>query len=125
MENNTPDNNPVTPVQATPVGQPVPSAGPASKTNVSAIIALILGILSLTCCGFFTGIPAILLGRSEMKASEGMAGLESNRTIAKVGMILGIIGTVLSLIGFLIYAIIFAITLATGGTLEQLMTGVQ
>jgi hypothetical protein len=35
---------------------------PTSKTCGLAIASLVLGILSLTCFGFLTGIPALITG---------------------------------------------------------------
>jgi hypothetical protein len=46
----------------------------AVKTSALAIWSLVLGILSLTCFGFLSGIPAVICGhiaRSEIKKSEG------------------------------------------------------
>ena len=80
-------------------GQPAygqPGAAPVNTQK--ATWALVLGILSLVCCGFFTGIPAIIMGRNA-KAELEAAG-QSGST-ANIGMILGIIGTALSVLGFL------------------------
>ncbi|MDO8520233.1 MAG: DUF4190 domain-containing protein [Deltaproteobacteria bacterium] len=85
-----------------------------SPSSTSSIVALILGILSLTCCGFFTGIPAIFMGRSEMKAADQGKIAASNRTLAKVGMVLGIIGTALSLGGLILYAVLIAMGISAG-----------
>ena len=114
MENNgtpTPPPVPPTPTPTTPV--PV-----ASPTSTRAIFALILGILSLTCCGFFAGIPAIFLGRADMKLFDQGQLSESNKTLAKIGMILGIVGTALSLLGTIVYILIFAL-----GITASLMQG--
>lgn len=96
-----------------PVSQVPPPAAP-SPTSTTSLVALILGILSLTCCGFLSGIPAIFVGRSEMKAADAGKIAASNRTLAKVGMILGIIGTILSLGGLLIYAAVIAMGISAG-----------
>lgn len=77
-------------------------------------MALILGIFSLTCCGFFSGVPAIFVGRSELKKIEEGKIPASNRTMAKVGMILGIIGTVLSLLVTIVYVVLIALGISTG-----------
>src|SRR4051794_8995083 len=37
--------------------------GGPPKNSSKAVWALVLGILGLLCCGFFTGIPAIILGK--------------------------------------------------------------
>jgi hypothetical protein len=78
------------------------------------VIALVLGILSIVCCGFLAGIPAIFVGRSELKDIDEGRSTEANRTIAKVGYILGIVGTALSCIGVLVYAAIFGVAIMSG-----------
>jgi hypothetical protein len=93
---------------------PPPASPPASPTSTSAIMALVLGILSLACCGFFTGIPAIFLGRSELKAIEEGRNSESNRALAKIGMILGIIGTVIMVLFGLGYILLIILGISTG-----------
>lgn len=101
------------PPQTVPTGQPLNPQAP-SQSSTSSMMALILGILSLTCCGFFTGVPAIFVGRSELKAIDQGKIPPSNRTMAKVGMILGIIGTALSLLGILVYVVLIALGISAG-----------
>ena len=83
--------------QQSPYGAPVPQG-----TNSKAIWSLVLGILGILCCGFFTGIPAIFLGRSAQNeiAQTGQGG----GGMAKAGFILGIISIVLGVITILLYA---------------------
>lgn len=105
--------------QQPPAGQPVSGTGAPqpkapSTTSTSSVIALVLGILSLTCCGFLSGIPAIFIGRSELKKVQEGSIPESNRMLAKIGMILGIIGTVLSILGTIVYIIVIAIGISAG-----------
>lgn len=90
-----------------------PSSPNPQTTNTRAIVALVLGILSLVCCGFFAGIPAIILGRVEMKASSQVSGAENNKTIAQIGFITGIIGTVFSALLALAYVLLFALGIST------------
>ena len=68
-----------------------PGYGSAPQGNdKKAIWALVLGILSIVCCGIFTGIPAVILGRqSKLQGGGGMA---------KAGEILGYIGIALSVL---------------------------
>lgn len=106
MENETP---------SPPTGQPVTGGtASASASSTKSVVALILGILSLTCCGFLSGIPAIILGHSELKQIQEGKIPESNRTMAKVGMILGIVGSVLSCLGTLVYVVLIALGISTG-----------
>jgi len=97
-----------------PVSQPPIPPRSASYSSTKTIVSLVLGILSLVCCGFFAGIPAIILGKSELKAIDAGQVHESNRMMAKVGMILGIVGTILYLLGLLIYALLIVLALTTG-----------
>jgi hypothetical protein len=100
----------------TPNVTPTPGAETAPKTsadNTKSIITLILGILSLACCGFFSGIPAILVGRAELKAIDEGRSPETNRNLTKIGFILGIVGTALSCLGILAYGAIIAFAVMT------------
>lgn len=99
--NDTPSSTIVNPSHSSQIG---PTN--TNKSSTSAIMALVLGILSLLCCGFFTGLPAFFVGRSAMKEHNPN---ESNHTIAKIGMILGLIGSILSALGAIFYAVFFAI----------------
>ncbi|MDR0488774.1 MAG: DUF4190 domain-containing protein [Propionibacteriaceae bacterium] len=56
---------------------------------------MVLGIVSIvTCLGFITGIPAIILGAQGQKwAAQGRA---TNKSMATAGLIMGVIGTVLA-----------------------------
>ena len=97
-----------TPQPTIPV-QPV-KPGPSGMS----IAALITGILSLICCGFFAGIPAIIIGKQEMKAiKEGRSNPEGY-TLAQVGFILGIVGTVLTCLGALAYIAVMAFGISMG-----------
>lgn len=75
--------------------QPGYAAAPQG-TNKKAIWSLVLGILGLLCCGFFTGIPAIILGRSA-KSEIAQSG-QSGGGMAIAGMVLGIIAVVFGII---------------------------
>jgi hypothetical protein len=80
-----------------PYGQPVPPV-PAPPTSGKSTTSLVLGVVSLFFCGFFTGIPAILVGmsaRKEIRRSNGALGGEG---LALGGIITGILGTLWTLI---------------------------
>lgn len=87
-----------------PIGPETPAAPPPPPTGGTtrggsgkAITALVLGILSIICCGLL-GPVAWILGGNELKAIAAGTAPASNETLAKVGKILGIIGTVLMLV---------------------------
>ncbi|HEY6461453.1 MAG TPA: DUF4190 domain-containing protein [Polyangiaceae bacterium] len=86
-----------------------PHAGPQATTDAKAVVALVLGILSLlgTFCwlGAPLGVPAIIFGvlaHRDIRRSEGLAG---GGGMATTGMTLGSIGTLLFIgwMGFLGY----------------------
>ena len=77
-----------------PSTSPIPSQGQGASGQ--AIVALVLGILSLLCGGFLLGLPAFFLGRSEEKAIARGDSSKAGQSMAKVGWILGLVGTILS-----------------------------
>ena len=82
-----------------PMGMP-PMGGNPTEKNSLGVWALVLGILSILCCGIFTGVPAIILGIfGKRAAAEGRA---TNGSLANVGFILGIIGIALTVLGFVL-----------------------
>jgi putative exporter of polyketide antibiotics len=84
-------------------GAPVPpQGGVPQKTNSKAIWALVLGILGLVCCGFFAGIPAIILGNMAKKEID--AGQGTGRGMAQAGFILGIIAVAIGILWVILYA---------------------
>ena len=73
---------------------------------------LVLGILSLVMCGFFTGIPAWIMGRNDLeKIKAGQMDPEGEGP-TKGGMICGIICCVISLLS--IIGIVLLIILGVG-----------
>ena len=72
-------------------------------------LILVLGILSLVMCGFFTGIPAWIMGRNDLrKIKDGLMDPEGEAT-TKGGMICGIICCVISLLSIIGIALIIFI----------------
>jgi len=95
---------PPPPPAVPPVPPPPPGAfGPGGNTskNSLGVWSLVLGILSILCCGLLAGIPAIILGNSSKKAAA--SGLATNGNLGQVGFILGIIGVALSVLGGVLY----------------------
>ena len=76
--------------------------------NGMAIASLVLGIVSITCCGgFVTAILAIIFGIMGRKE-------EYNRNYATAGMILGIVAIALCIVGIIIYFTFFASMMSNG-----------
>lgn len=84
--------------------QTPPNSQPQASTK--AIVSLILGILSMLCCSVFTGIPAIILGRQEEKDIKAGKSPASGEAFAKIGWILGLISSILTVLIILMYAVI-------------------
>ncbi|MCF6269497.1 MAG: zinc ribbon domain-containing protein [Melioribacteraceae bacterium] len=59
-------------------------------------LILILGILSIILLGFITGIPAWVMGNNDLKLIEKGLIPKFEKGATKTGMILGIIGTIVS-----------------------------
>jgi hypothetical protein len=99
-----------------PPPPPPPDAGgygyAAPRTNNKAIWALVLGILSLVCCGVFAGIPALVLGNMAKNEIDASGGVQSGRGMAVAGLVLGIVSVVLSVLA--------AIVAATTGVFQNL-----
>ena len=71
------------------------------ETSKKAIWSLVLGILSLLCCGIFAGVPAIVLGRMAKRDIEDSGGAQTGHGLATAGFVLGVISIVLSVLGLL------------------------
>lgn len=59
-------------------------------------LILILGILGLVMCGIFTGIPAWIMGKNDLKAMAAGDMDPAGQSLTNVGKILGIISVALS-----------------------------
>lgn len=92
------------------------------KASSRAVATLVLGILSITCSGFLTGIPAIILGLIELKAIKAGEAPREGDSMTKVGLTLGLIGTILMALVILaaVAIIAFGISLGASGVFDQL-----
>ena len=91
-----------------PPSQPPMSAAAsgAAPQNGMGTAALVRGILQFFCLSILGAILAIVFGRIGMKRAE--QGLATNGGAAKAGYILGIIGVVIWIIGFIFYLVAVA-----------------
>jgi hypothetical protein len=77
----------------------VPASG---ADNSMGTWALVLGIVSIFCCPYVAGILAIIFGvKGRQKAEQGLA---TNGGMATAGLVLGIIGIIVSIIASIYYA---------------------
>lgn len=73
-----------------------------------ATTILVLGILSLICSCLPLGIAAWVMGNRELQAIDSGRRNPENRGTANAGRVIGIVATVLGLIGFMIlFAFLF------------------
>lgn len=80
----------------------IPGESPQSqKASSQAITALVLGILGIvSCCGILSPI-AWYLGKQEQKAILEGRSPAAGAQLAQVAVILGIVGTILLIVGLL------------------------
>ena len=76
----------------------IPGAIPQQSSK--ATLAVVLGVLGIICCGLLAP-AAWYLASEELKAINAGRLSEANRGMAQVAKILGIIGTILLVIGLL------------------------
>ncbi|HEY5240483.1 MAG TPA: DUF4190 domain-containing protein, partial [Polyangiaceae bacterium] len=90
------------------------ASGPVQSTDTKAVVALVLGILSLvtTFCylGLPLGIPAIVFGTLAHRDIRRSDGLSGGRGMATTGIVLGALGVLMFIgwIGFLVFTVIGA-----------------
>jgi hypothetical protein len=89
-------------------GAPMPGGPMPGANHPRATLILVLGILSIPCCGLFTGIPAIILGNNAKKEIAASGGTMGGSGAVNAGFICGIIGTVLSVLGIIIRVAVYS-----------------
>ena len=77
---------------------PSPPVPPTSKNSPLAIWSLVLGILSLTLCTLFAGIPAVICGHMACGRIKRSGGLLAGQGLALAGLITGYISIGLALV---------------------------
>ncbi|MCU1481367.1 MAG: hypothetical protein JWQ19_2153 [Subtercola sp.] len=92
-----------------PYGAPPPGA-PEGRTNVLAIVSLVLGIVSYFT-GFFLAIGAIITGHIALSQIKKTGG--KGRGMALGGLILGYVGIV---VGILVTILVIVLIIAAGAT---------
>ena len=84
---------------STPIIPPViPGAVPQQASK--ATVAVVLGVLGIVCCGLLAPV-AWYLANEEIKGIDAGRLSEANRGMAQVAKILGIIGSILLVLGLL------------------------
>ncbi|MDO7868661.1 DUF4190 domain-containing protein [Nocardioides jiangxiensis] len=91
---------------------------PAPPNDGGAIAAFVLGIIGIVgMCGYGFSLllspVALVLGRTSMKRIDSSQGQVAGRGFAQAGFIMGIIGTVLLVLGVIAAAVFFAALFST------------
>jgi hypothetical protein len=100
-------------------GQPAAPAvsqygyAPSPPKNDLAVWSLVTGILSYVFCPLVLGIAAIITGTMSRKAAD--QGLANNRGMGTAGLILGWINVALVLVGVVLFIVLLAAGLLSGG----------
>ena len=91
----------------TPFQPPVVGAT-SGQNQTMGIITLVLGILSLFCLGFLTGIPSFITGYMTLKNVRTNPTQYGGKVLAIIGMVLGALGTLWSVlyVAFILFAIL-------------------
>lgn len=89
----------------TPFQPPPANVG---QDQTLAVVSLVCGILSILCCGLFTGIPAIITGYMAKNNVDANPNQYTGRGMAIAGMILGGVGTVLFIVGIILQVMLGA-----------------
>ncbi len=96
-------NTPNTPMQQNPSMPPPPGAA-AGQSQVLAIISLVVGILSIFCCGWFVpGIAAVVMGFIAKSKADNDPAHYGGRGLALGGIITGIFSVILGIIVVALY----------------------
>lgn len=83
---------------STPLPPVIPGAVPQHSSR--AVVSVVVGVLGIICCGLLAPI-AWYLGNEELRNIDAGRLPESNRGLAQIGKILGIIGTILLVLALL------------------------
>ena len=106
-----------TPSSEAPPQPFVPAVSAFPEAGRGALI-LVLGILALVMFGPFAGIPAWVMGAKDLRKINDGRISPSERTMTQVGMVLGIVGTVLGVLvlGIVVVTLLLVFGLVTSVT---------
>jgi hypothetical protein len=84
-------------------GYPAGAGYAVPSSNQKALWSMILGIVSLCCCGVITGVVAVVLAQQAKREIAASGGMQSGAGQAQAGFVRGIIGIVLTVVGRIAY----------------------
>ena len=76
--------------------------------SANGVVILVLGILSLVGFGCLTGLPAWIMGNSALKEIESGQADPSERGLVQAGRIIGMIMSILTILGILFFVLAMA-----------------
>lgn len=91
----SPYSSPQTKVSAQPHGMTIPTDGMATAS-------LVCGILSVTTCGFFTGIPAVICGHKSLTRINSSPTPIQGKGMAIAGLVTGYLSLLFSMIAIIV-----------------------
>ena len=97
---------PPPPGSSTPPPPPTMGGSNTGSASTNSIIALVAGILSWFVCPFILGIVAWIMGKGEINKIDRGESAEAGRTMAKIGMWLGIVNVIVCVLVGLLYLVI-------------------
>jgi hypothetical protein len=74
---------------------PLPGSSFQPKTSGLAVWSLVLGILSMTCFAFFTGLPGVICGHRALSKIRKSGGALTGQGLAIAGLVMGYLGCTL------------------------------
>lgn len=103
-------------------GYPQGAARPAMPRNDLAVWSLVLGLLGVLGCVFFTGIPAVIVGNNARRAVA--AGEADNEGMATAGVVLGWVASGLGALMLVAFALLALLPLVFLGFAVPFMESV-
>jgi hypothetical protein len=88
----------------------------SAPNDSQAMLALVLGIISVFPCCSILGPVALFIGNSSRRRIQASGGTLGGEGLATAGLILGIIGTIILVIGVISIAVGIANGLRTAST---------
>jgi len=104
---------PPPPGSTTPPPPPTMGSSNTGSASTNSIIALVAGILSWFICPFILGIVAWIMGKGEMNKIDRGESAEAGRTMAKIGMWLGIVNIIICILVGLLYLVIIVLAMVS------------
>ncbi len=89
---------------------PPPPLPPPPQNNGMAIASLVLGIISLACCQCLTAIPGVIFGHIALGQIRRSGGTQGGSGLAVAGLVTGYIAIGGTLLFFVFYILMFAVT---------------